>query len=80
MALNEDLATYFLLMGYEWKIGEEMAIPNEDDIQKVIDHATGVLLNDKSDNVQLEVGRLVFKKRAGLVDVFVLAGTIGEKE
>lgn len=79
MRLAEDLATTFLLNGWEWKIGGELAIPNADDIQKAVDHAVEILENEESQEANLEFGRLMFKKREGVIDVFVCVGTIGEE-
>ncbi len=74
--LIDELATYFLVHGYEWKFDYGMAVPNEDDLTKAIEHAKKVLDSEVTENAQLEVGRMVFKKRAGVIDVFVLAGTL----
>lgn len=79
MTLAEELASYFLVRNYEWKFDYGFANPDEDDIQKVIDRATDILQADESDNIQLEVGRLIIKKRDGVIDVFVMAGTVGEE-
>jgi hypothetical protein len=74
--LVDELATYFLVHGFEWKFDYGMAVPNEDDLTRAIEHAKKVLDSEEAENAQLELGRLVFKKRAGVIDVFVLAGTL----
>lgn len=74
--LIDELATYFLVKGYEWKFDYGMAVPNEDDFTRAIEYAKKVLDSEVTENAQLELGRLVFKKREGVIDVFVLAGTL----
>jgi len=77
--LVDELATYFLVNGYEWKFDYGMAVPNEDDLERAIAKAKEVLENDPSDNVQLEIGRLIFKKRDGFIDVFAYMGNVEDK-
>lgn len=76
--LSEELATYFLVKDYKWKFDYGHANPDADDIEKAFKKVQTILSEQKGDNVQLEVGHLMFKKRAGVIDVFVHAGTIGE--
>ncbi len=76
--IAEDLAMYFLVHDYKWKLDIGLVNPDEDDIRKTIEKATQ-MLEDKEDHSQLEVGRLIFKKNAGVIDIFVYAGTIGEE-
>lgn len=76
-SISEELATYFLVKDYKWKFNYGLANPDASDINKAIDKALVILENEKEDT-QLEVGHLMFKKRAGVVDIFVHAGTIGE--
>jgi hypothetical protein len=75
--LSEELATYFLVKDYKWKFDYGHANPDADDINKAFDKVM-LILDEQDDNTQLEVGHLMFKKRAGVIDVFVHAGTIGE--
>lgn len=75
--LSEELATYFLVKDYKWKFNYGHANPDADDINRAIDKAL-VILDAEGEDTQLEVGHLLFKKRAGVVDIFVHAGTIGE--
>ncbi|QIN94127.1 hypothetical protein PP459_gp106 [Streptomyces phage Wakanda] len=77
--LVDELATYFLANGYEWKFDYGMAIPNEDDLERAIVKVKEILENDPSDNVQLEIGRMLFKKRDGFIDVFVYMGNLEDK-
>lgn len=74
--LVESLATTFLVNNWEWKFDYGMAVPNEDDLERAIEHAKKVLDSEEASNAQLELGRLIFKKREGVIDVFVLAGTL----
>ncbi len=74
--LIDELATYFLIKGYEWKFDYGMSVPNEDDLTRAIEHAKKVLDSEVAENAQLELGRLIFKKREGVIDVFVLTGTL----
>lgn len=71
-----SLETVFVLKDYEWKIGEDKHVPTADDILKVLEGAKKILDSHNDDEVQLEVGRLLFKKRAGVIDVFVTYGEI----
>lgn len=74
--LAEELATIFLVNGWEWKFDYGLATPNEDDIERAMLRAKEVLDSEEAENAQLEVGRLIFKKRDGVIDVFVFAGTL----
>lgn len=75
--LAEELASHFLIKDYKWKFDYGYANPDASDIEKALNKAAEMLA-EHDDDTQLEVGRLVFKKRAGVIDVFVHAGTIGE--
>jgi hypothetical protein len=76
----DELATYFLVNGYEWNFDYGSAIPNEDDIERTIVRAKELLDQETTEHAQLEVGHLIFKKRAGKIDVFVHVGALGEDE
>lgn len=75
--IAEDLAHYFLVRDYKWKLDIGLVNPDENDICRAIEKAAKIL-EEHQDHSQLEVGRLIFKKNAGVVDIFVHAGTIGE--
>lgn len=75
--LSEELATHFLVKDYKWKFDYGHANPDADDIKKALDRVVEIL-SEHDDNTQLEVGHMMFKKRAGVIDVFVHTGTIGE--
>jgi len=75
--LSEELANHFLIKDYKWKFDYGHANPDADDIQRALNKVVEIL-KEHDDNTQLEVGHLMFKKRAGVIDVFVHTGTIGE--
>jgi len=73
------IANHFLVKDYKWRFDYGLANPDEDDVEKVINRAMLILDAEIEPEVQLEVGRLMFKKREnGIVDIFMLAGTMGE--
>lgn len=76
----EELAHWFLVHNYEWKFDYGKGNPDAEDIRAVINRAMQLLVLEDTDT-RLEVGRLIFMKDAklGLVDVYVHAGTIEEK-
>lgn len=76
--LYEELATHFLVKDYKWKFDYGHVNPDADDIKKALAKVQEILATEDEENVQLEMGHLMFKKRAGVIDVFVHAGTIGE--
>lgn len=77
----EELAHWFLVHDYNWKFDYGYGNPDENDIQVVIEKAMQLLSLEDTDT-RLEIGHLIFMKDAelGLVDIYVHAGTIGEKE
>ncbi|QNN99263.1 hypothetical protein SEA_FAUST_191 [Streptomyces phage Faust] len=75
--LYEELATHFLVKDYKWKFDYGHANPDADDMKKALERVKEIL-EEHEENTQLEMGHLMFKKRAGVIDVFVHAGTIGE--
>jgi len=78
MSLPERISGLMLRYMYQWKIDGKLTSPSEQDIQDTLDRAVEALY-DKDPGDQLEVGRLIIKKRDNQIhDVFILAGTIGE--
>lgn len=77
----EELAHWFLVHDYNWKFDYGYGNPDENDLKVVIERAMELLSIEDTDT-RLEIGHLIFMKDAelGLVDVYVHAGTIGEKE
>lgn len=78
-AIAEELERYFLLNNYEWKFEYGLSNPDADDLKKAILKAK-LLLEAQEGDANLEVGHLMFTKRAGVIDIFVHTGTIGETE
>ena len=74
MGVEEELESYFLVKDYRWRIGNVLIHPTAEDIREAIDRAK-TMLYDEPDETQLEVGRLIIKKRSQeLYDVFVMIG------
>ena len=69
---SERLARFFSDSGYVWNFSDGRRIPSEEEIQKTIESAIEYLASQE-DNTQVEVGRLLIKKRDGFYDVFVMA-------
>jgi hypothetical protein len=64
------LAHFFRDEGYEWNFSDGRRVPSEEEINKTILMAMEAL-KDEPENTQMEVGRLIVKKRGSFVDVFV---------
>lgn len=78
--LANEIAGLFMLNGYTWAFSGEHKVPTEADIQDTLDRAVERLY-DEEPETQLEVGRLIVKKRSdSMYDVFILAGTIGDDD
>lgn len=65
-----DIAKLFGEAGFEWNFTDGRRVPTEDEIDTTITRAME-LLADEPDNAQLEVGRLIVKKRGSFYDVFL---------
>jgi hypothetical protein len=80
--LASDLAETFERKGYTWRIqtddGPRYLQPDAEDMQKVLDTAADRLYTEK-EPAQLEVGRLVFRKNEGRIEVYPLYGILGEE-
>lgn len=74
--LSENLANIFLVNDYKWKFDYGLANPDANDIEMTLNKACEILNSQPDSDVQMEVGRLILKKRNGLIDVFVMIGTI----
>lgn len=68
---------FFLVHDYKWKLDIGLVNPDADDIRRAIEKARQIL-EEQDEYSQLEVGHLLFRKNAGVIDVFLHAGTIGE--
>ena len=64
------IADLFQQEGYVWSFSDGQRIPNEEEIRKTI-FAVIDQLEDKEDNTQVEVGRLIIRKKGHFFDVFV---------
>lgn len=71
---NERIAAFFKESGYSWQFSDGLRIPDADEINKTIQAAVEALAGAE-ENTQVEIGRLMIKKRAGVHDVFVLFAT-----
>ena len=70
-----EIAEMLYTRGYTWNVGGILACPSTDDVESVIEHSHAVLDSDPTDELQLEIGHLIFKKRAGFIDVFLHVGS-----
>lgn len=68
---QNEIADLYRKHGYSWKFSDGQRIPNGEEIQKTIFAAIDAL-KDEDDNTQLEVGRLIVKKRGQFFDVFMM--------
>jgi hypothetical protein len=75
--IAEELERIFLLHDYKWKFDYGMANPDADDLTRAIEKVR-VIMEAQEGDTNLEIGHLLFTKRAGVVDIFVHIGTIGE--
>jgi len=73
MSLESELADTFKSHGWTWKVGPLHVVPDEDDLLAVLDEAAKALYNEPV-GAQLEVGRLIIKKKHRGHDVYVFAG------
>lgn len=73
LRIEDEIESLFLVKDYRWKIDGALRYPNSDEIRQTIDRAKSDLY-DEAEGTQLEVGRLIIKKRAGHFDVFVMIG------
>lgn len=67
------LADLFATAGYTWNFSDGVRVPNQEEIEKTIQAGAAMLANEP-ENAQIEVGRLIIKKREGFVDVFLHVG------
>jgi hypothetical protein len=76
MSIPEELETLFILHEYQWRIDGTLVQPTAADIQDALDRCTEALY-DEEPETQVEVGRLIIKKRAAnKFDVFVMIGEV----
>lgn len=70
----KELAETFRRNGWTWNLkGGRTVIPDEDDIEQALDEAARLLYNE-SVGTQLEVGRMIIKKKHDGHDVYLYVG------
>ena len=74
--LSDEIYIHFVTNDFKWLMDGQLREPTREDIEKVISHAKTALDGLDDNEVQLEVGRLLFKKREGVIDVYGLFGEI----
>lgn len=72
-ALEDELESIFIVHDYRWKIDGVLRYPTAEEIRQTIDKAVERLHNE-DDEAQLEVGRLIIKKKQGHYDVYTMIG------
>jgi len=77
--IAEELEKYFLLHDFKWNFEYGKANPDASDLKTSILRLVELLKAEEGD-ANLEMGRLFLAKRAGVIDIFVHTGTIGETE
>lgn len=65
-----NLADLFKQLGHTWNFSDGTRIPNQDEIDKTIAAAKGMLAAEP-DGAQVEVGRLIVKKAGTNLDVYL---------
>jgi hypothetical protein len=73
MSVEARLAEIFKKNEWTWNLKEGSVVPDEDDIILALDEAARLLYNEPVDT-QLEVGRLIIRKRPIGHDVYVYVG------
>jgi hypothetical protein len=75
MSLESELADIFEKNDWHWRIKghPEGVVPGEEDIEQALDEAARLLYNEDV-GAQLEVGRLIIKKKHHGFDVYCFVG------
>lgn len=60
-------------LGHEWKIGDSLQVPTEDDVRRVLDKAVETLY-DRDVGTRLETGGLIIEKREHGFEVYCYLG------
>lgn len=71
--LSTKLAEEFQKNDYKWAFSTGLKIPTAEDIDKTLDVMREHLLESEEDT-QIELGRLIMRKREGHYDVFMYMG------
>lgn len=76
--LGRDLNEFFLDQGFKWNRDDKTKfVPTVEDFDQALDKVTEALYAEP-DGTQMEFGRLIVKKDAGNIDVYVNIGTLGD--
>ena len=74
LTLEEELSEWFVRNNWTWHLKQGTDIvPSAEDIELALDEAARMLYNEPV-GTQLEVGRLIIKKKHRGFDVYVYAG------
>lgn len=74
MSLEQDLAAQFAKHGWTWNLRDGgTVIPDEEDIEQALDEAARLLYNEQV-GTELEVGRMIIKKKHRGHDVYLYIG------
>lgn len=65
-----QIADIFGREGYAWRFSDGTRVPNEDEISKTVWAAIDAL-STEPDNTQVEVGRLIVKKKGQFYDIYL---------
>lgn len=73
--LLDELHIMFEVKEWMYRIGTERRVPDKDEIKVILDSMQEILAKEPIDGQpQIELGRLIMKKRSGKYDVFVYLG------
>lgn len=76
MSLAQKIADVFSENGWVWKYKDGDKVPPVEDVKMVLDRLRDDLVDyeGEGEQPQIEMGRLIMKKREGHYDVFVWLG------
>lgn len=69
------VADIFKADGFEWNFSDGRRIPDAKEIEKTVVSAVNAL-REAEDNTQIEVGRLIIKRKGSYFDVYLHAGVL----
>lgn len=75
--LAGELRSLFAQKGYKWRVDGRLKSVTKADILEVVKEVEQRLANEP-EGTWYEVGRLIFIKEAGLIDVYALHGSLKE--
>lgn len=70
-----ELKSLFDEKGYKWRFNGVLTSPTEADILEVVREVEQRMTNEP-EGTWFEVGRLIFIKEAGVIDVYALQGSL----